>query len=139
MDAGISLAVSSVEVEALGRSRRSTLCDLELDTGRVELGAADRVLAIEGVAFMQTDDLGAEQILSSSQGGGESDGSHAAGGDQVVNGPDVGAAVIALRGDLGPDGVGAIRIGVFSNVSLNGALVRAGDDVVTAAMCISVT
>lgn len=133
-DAGVGVGVAGVEVEVLVRNIAARASDLELDARGVELSATGRVLAVGSVTLVVGNDLLADQVLASGQAGRQSEVGLALGSDELVNSPL--GAIVAILGDLGPDGTGAIARGVGGNVGDDGALVGRGDDVVAAVVVV---
>lgn len=74
------------------------------------------------------DDLLADKVLAGLQGRGESEGSLALVLDELGNSPL--GTVVAILGDLGPDGTSSVVLGVGSDVGDDRALVAAINDVV---------
>ncbi|KAI6759586.1 hypothetical protein HG530_010266 [Fusarium avenaceum] len=102
--------------------------DLNLSARRVKLSTTGGVGVESLVGLVVGDDLLADKVLAGLQGRGESEGSLALVLDELGNSPL--GTVVAILGDLGPDGTSAVVLGVGSDVGDDGALVAAINDVV---------
>ena len=109
---------------------------LELNAAGVELGAAGGVDVVGRVGLVEGDDLLANEVPASGNVGWENKVLLALVGDEPVDGPELGRAVVAILGDLGPDGLGAVALGVGGDVRDDGPLVRPVDDVVAAGVVV---
>lgn len=85
---------------------------------------------------MEGDDLLADHVLARREVARDGAVPDALGGEEVVDGPGLGGAVVAGLVDLGPDGGGAVVGEVRGDVGADGALVRARDDVVRAGVVV---
>lgn len=136
-DAGVVVGVAAGQLKVLGGGGGAGAGDLDLDTGRVELGATGRVGRVGRVGLVEGNDLLTEHVLAGSEAGGNRELLLARVGNQVVDGPLVGAGIVTLLVNLGPDGAGTVHgVGVGGNVGDDGTQVGASDDVVAAGVVV---
>lgn len=120
-DTGISGLVGTWDSYTSGKIGRAGSADLDLDTAHVELSTGRTVTLVE------SDDLRAEEVLASSEAGGESDAVLATVGNKSLNSPL--AVGKTLLSELDPDV--ALTVGAGGcNVGHDGTLVGEIDDVV---------
>lgn len=134
VDALVGVLVTSVEVKVAIGDGAARAGNLDLDARGVELSTASRVLVVGGIGLVVGDDLLADQVLASLESGGKVKVDLALVGNELVNSPL--GAVEAVLLDLGPDGAGAVGLGVGGNVGDDGALVGLVDDVVAAGVVV---
>lgn len=135
-DAGVGSGVASIgRLEAVSTGNRdgTTLGNLNLGAGRVELGTTGAVYGEVGVGLVVSNDLGPDEVLALREARGESEAVLAPVLNQSLNGPlAVGVAILVeLRPDL------ALAVGRRrSDVDGEGTLVRQVDDIVVVVIVI---
>lgn len=121
--------VSNGKVKALVRNHRASIFDRNLHARGVMLRAPRRILRKICVGFVESNDLGTEEVVAWSEASGEDNAVAASIPDETSHGKlAVGETVF---GELGPDGAVAV-CGRVGNVDKHGALVcRVNNVIVT--------